>query len=116
MLTKGRNTPYDGYKLYGETYLTIMGGNVTYEKVRDIASKFFNHPVGRLEKGAFGDVILIDYSNPTKLNSGNFPWQLHFGISTAGVKHVFVGGKEIYNNGKSTIVNENEIYNLLIKN
>ena len=33
MLTKGRNTPYDGYKLYGETYLTIMGGNVTYEKV-----------------------------------------------------------------------------------
>lgn len=33
MLTKGRNTPYDGFKLYGETYLTIMGGNVTYEKL-----------------------------------------------------------------------------------
>lgn len=33
MLTKGRNTPFDGYKLYGETYLTIMGGNVTYEKL-----------------------------------------------------------------------------------
>lgn len=33
MLTKGRNTPYHGYKLYGETMLTIMGGNVTYEKL-----------------------------------------------------------------------------------
>ena len=33
MLTKGRNTPYDGFKLYGETYLTIMGGKVTYEKL-----------------------------------------------------------------------------------
>ena len=33
MLTKGRNTPYDGWKLYGETLLTIMGGNITYEKL-----------------------------------------------------------------------------------
>ncbi|MCQ2534475.1 MAG: dihydroorotase [Clostridia bacterium] len=33
MLTKGRNTPYDGYKLYGEPVLTIMGGNITYEKL-----------------------------------------------------------------------------------
>lgn len=33
MLTKGRNTPYDGYKLYGETLLTIMGGKITYEKL-----------------------------------------------------------------------------------
>lgn len=33
MLTKGRNTPYDGWKLYGETQLTVMGGNITYEKL-----------------------------------------------------------------------------------
>ena len=33
MLTKGRNTPYDGWKLYGETMLTVMGGNITYEKL-----------------------------------------------------------------------------------
>lgn len=33
MLTKGRNTPYDGWKLYGETLLTVMGGNITYEKL-----------------------------------------------------------------------------------
>lgn len=33
MLTKGRNTPYDGWKLYGETQLTIMGGTKTYEKL-----------------------------------------------------------------------------------
>ena len=33
MLTKGRNTPFDGWKLYGETMLTVMGGNITYEKL-----------------------------------------------------------------------------------
>ena len=33
MLSKSRNTPYDGWKLYGETILTIMGGKVTYEKL-----------------------------------------------------------------------------------
>ena len=33
MLSKSRNTPYDGWKLNGETVLTIMGGNVTYEKL-----------------------------------------------------------------------------------
>ncbi len=33
MLTKGRNTPYDGWKLYGETLYTVMGGKITYEKL-----------------------------------------------------------------------------------
>ncbi len=34
MLSKSRNTPYDGWKLYGETILTIMGGKITYEKLQ----------------------------------------------------------------------------------
>ena len=33
-LSKSRNTPYDGWKLYGETVLTIMGGKTTYEKLQ----------------------------------------------------------------------------------
>ena len=33
MLSKSRNTPYDGWKLYGETILTMMGGKVTYDKL-----------------------------------------------------------------------------------
>lgn len=32
-LSKSRNTPYDGWKLYGETILTVMGGKITYEKL-----------------------------------------------------------------------------------
>ncbi|MBR1797238.1 MAG: dihydroorotase [Clostridiales bacterium] len=31
MLSKGRNTPFDGWKLYGQTVLTMMGGKKTYE-------------------------------------------------------------------------------------
>ena len=33
MLTKGRNTPFDGWKLYGKTILTMMGGKKTYEEL-----------------------------------------------------------------------------------
>lgn len=33
MLSKSRNTPFDGWKLYGETVLTMMGGKKTYEKL-----------------------------------------------------------------------------------
>jgi len=33
MLSKARNTPFDGYELYGETMLTITGGRITYEKL-----------------------------------------------------------------------------------
>jgi len=33
MLSKSRNTPFDGYKLFGETLLTICGGKKTYEKL-----------------------------------------------------------------------------------
>ena len=34
MLSKSTNTPYDGWKLYGDTLLTIMGGKKTYEKLQ----------------------------------------------------------------------------------
>ena len=32
--SKSRNTPFNGWQLYGQTYATIVGGNVTYEKFR----------------------------------------------------------------------------------
>lgn len=34
MLSKARNTPFDGYELYGRTVLTISGGRITYEELR----------------------------------------------------------------------------------
>ena len=33
MLSKARNTPFDGYTLYGNTLLTIAGGKITYEEL-----------------------------------------------------------------------------------
>lgn len=33
MLSKSRNTPYHGWKLYGDTILTMMEGKKTYEKL-----------------------------------------------------------------------------------
>lgn len=33
MASKSRNTPFDGWKLYGETIMTLMKGRITYEKL-----------------------------------------------------------------------------------
>jgi cytosine/adenosine deaminase-related metal-dependent hydrolase len=64
-----------------------------------IASRFFAHPVGRLEVGAYADFLFVDYVPPTDLTAGNFPWQLQFGMSTRDITAVFVGGKKVVENG-----------------
>jgi len=33
MLSKARNTPFDGYTIYGNALLTIAGGKITYEEL-----------------------------------------------------------------------------------
>lgn len=89
---------------------TVDTYNMLFRNNSLIVSKFFNHPVGRLEVGAYGDVILVDYKCPTKISEGSMPWQLHFGITTSGVRNVFVGGKEIYRDGNCLSVDEAKIY------
>lgn len=34
LLSKSKNTPYDGWKLYGNAVYTIVGGKITYAKLR----------------------------------------------------------------------------------
>jgi putative selenium metabolism protein SsnA len=79
---------------------TMDSFNMLFRNNSLIASKFFAHPVGRLEPGCFADIILINYHSPTALTAGNLPWQLHFGVSTCDVHTVFVGGKKVCEEGK----------------
>lgn len=62
---------------------TMDSFNLLFRNNSLIASKFFAHPVGRLEPGCFADILLLDYHSPTPLNAGNLPWQLHFGVATS---------------------------------
>ena len=81
----------------------VMGGETVqmlfYNNPR-LANKFFRKPLGELSRGAFADIILVDYKSPTPMNTGNFPWHMQFGMSGADVDTTIVGGKVIMKDRK----------------
>ena len=58
-----------------------------------LAQQFFLRPLGRLEAGAFADVILVDYDPPTPLSIDNFPWHIIFGFDGRKVDTTIASGK-----------------------
>lgn len=88
---------------------TMDSFNLLFRNNSLIASKFFAHPVGRLEPGCFADILLLDYHSPTPLNAGNLPWQLHFGVATSNVHTVFVGGKKVCEAGNLLTIDFNKM-------
>ncbi|MBP1464317.1 putative aminohydrolase SsnA [Candidatus Chloroploca sp. M-50] len=58
-----------------------------------IASRFFPQAVGVLAPGAAADLILLDYYPYTPLTSGNYPWQIVFGLDGSQVTHTICGGQ-----------------------
>ncbi|MDD2240965.1 MAG: putative aminohydrolase SsnA [Kiritimatiellae bacterium] len=74
-----------------------------------IASRFFNRPVGELKKGSYGDVVVMDYDPPTPMNDGTFLGHYLFGICAARVDSTIVNGKVLMEGGKLTTINEPKI-------
>lgn len=74
-----------------------------------IASRFFNRPVGDLKKGSYGDVVVMDYDPPTPMNANTFLGHYLFGICAARVDSTIVNGKVLMQGGKLTALNEKKI-------
>ncbi len=66
---------------------------MAFDKNSIILSKFYTHPVGRLEPGAYADIILVNYKSPTPLNADNWFGHLLFGFNGALVDTTIIGGK-----------------------
>ncbi len=58
-----------------------------------LAALFFPKPLGRLEPGAFADVILVDYDPPTPLTIDNLPWHMIFGFDGRRVDTTIASGR-----------------------
>ena len=75
----------------------VMGADqvlqMAYANNAKIAQIFWKPRVGEISIGAFADLVLLDYVPYTPLTSGNFPWQLIFGIDGAHVTHTMCAGK-----------------------
>lgn len=84
--------------------------NITYPS----AYERFRNVHKYLKKNNFsGDgennLVVLDYSTPTPINSGNFLGHFIFGLNSSQVKHVISNGELIVENGITTKVNEAEI-------
>ncbi|MDO9099284.1 MAG: putative aminohydrolase SsnA [Caldisericota bacterium] len=64
-----------------------------FEHNADIVSHLTGRTVGRLEKGAVADVILLDYASPTPLTAASAFGHVFFGMSADLVDTVIVDGR-----------------------
>ena len=75
-----------------------------------IAARCFKTPVGRLEAGYSGDVIISDYLPPTKLDDSNINGHLLFGAEGRSVVTTVSSGKVLMEDRKILGLDEREIY------
>jgi putative selenium metabolism protein SsnA len=75
-----------------------------------IAAASFGEPsLGTLDHGAPADLVVLDYHPPTPLESANLAGHLLFGVSSASVRDVMVGGHWIVRDHRHQLVDEPEL-------
>jgi len=72
---------------WGEIPQMLYGNNP------EIASGLFGGKFGELVKGAWADVIVVDYVPPTPLNANNWTGHLLFGVSGRSVETTVINGR-----------------------
>lgn len=84
--------------------LERLGGSAS------IAAASFGEPsLGTLDHGAPADLVVLDYDPPTPLESANLAGHLLFGLSSASVRDVMVGGHWIVKDRRHQLVDEQEL-------
>jgi cytosine/adenosine deaminase-related metal-dependent hydrolase len=74
-----------------------------------IASRFFKRQVGVLKKGAYADIIVLDYEPPTPLTSDTFLGHFLFGLCGSKVDTTIVNGKVLMKGGRLIGLDEKKI-------
>ncbi len=77
---------------------------------RELVGKYYFRPVGKLVKGAYADLIVLDYLPYTPLTSSNFPWHFIFGMDSSHVRTVIVNGKILMRERKLLTVDEEKVF------
>ena len=91
---------------YAEAYAAAFLNN------RTIVKKLWGLEIGRIEKGARADLILVDYYPPTPLDSGNLFGHILFGIANAPVDSLMVNGRYVVRDKQCVTVDERRVAEL----
>ncbi|MBA3871934.1 MAG: putative aminohydrolase SsnA [Anaerolineae bacterium] len=89
------------------------GGDIiragVYNNAR-LAEQFFeNTTLGEITKGAYADLIFVDYHPFTPLHDGNLPWHILFGFESSMVTTTIVEGQVLMRDRQLMTLNEAEI-------
>lgn len=74
-----------------------------------ILGLYFNNPAGIIKEGALADIVVLDYSPPTPLNSINYFYHMIFGIRDSDVDSVLINGEFVFKNREFTKVDYEEV-------
>jgi len=75
-----------------------------------LAGIFFREaPLGVVQRGAFADLIFVDYHPYTPLIADNLPWHILFGFNESMVTTTIVNGMILMRDRQLTTLNEDEI-------
>jgi putative selenium metabolism protein SsnA len=89
--------------LGADRWMSVLANN------QQMASNAFGVQLGTLQKDAVADLIVLDYFAPTPLTAENLAWHLVFGVSSAYLDSVMVGGRFIIR-GKHPLLDEVGLY------
>lgn len=88
----------DGHSELGaDRWLRVLAAN------QRMASEAFGIELGTLGPGSAADLIVLDYQSPTPLTAENLAWHLVFGLNSASVESVMVGGKFVIKDRRSAL-------------
>lgn len=71
-----------------------------------IAEQIFVYKIGKIEKGAPADLVVLDYIPPTPLTKDNFYGHLIFGMVDAAVDNVICNGRILMKDKKLEGISE----------
>ncbi|MDU1764027.1 MULTISPECIES: putative aminohydrolase SsnA [Anaerococcus] len=94
----------DPTKGFGETL------EMQFKNNPDIVSHFLNNEVGRIKKGAYADLITINYDPYTPINKDNWGGHSLFGLTGRLVNDTIINGKFVMKDKIITTVDQAKIH------
>ncbi len=75
-----------------------------------ICARHFNKPLGVIDKGAFADIIVVDYDSPTPITAGNTSSHILFGMMGRSVRSTMINGRFVMKDRELFTADEKEVY------
>ena len=89
---------------WGETAQMLLKNNA------QICGRYFKKPLGVIEKGAYADIIVVDYDAPTPITESNTSSHILFGMTGRSVRSTMIDGRFVMKDRELLTADEREVY------